>query len=240
MLTEDVQARLVLPDRARRRLRRLRHAHDGRAQGRQVRHQRLEVLHHQRRLRRLVHGLRQDRQGGRAPRHLLLPGPPRRRPSSVDKKEDKMGQRASNTATITFNETEIPAGNLIGEENKGFKLAMMTLDRTRPGVAAMAIGIARAAFEFATQLLEGARPVRRADRDAPGDPVHDRRHGDEGAPLAPRDLELGRPARPGPAQHGRVLARQALRGRHRDGGRASTRCRSTAATASSRTTRSRS
>src|SRR5690349_2453648 len=70
---------------------------------------------------------------------------------TVDKKEDKMGQRASNTATITFNETEIPAGNLIGEENAGFKLAMMTLDKTRPGVAAMATGIARAAFEFATE-----------------------------------------------------------------------------------------
>jgi acyl-CoA dehydrogenase len=69
---------------------------------------------------------------------------------TVDKKEDKMGQRASNTATITFNDTEIPAENLLGEENKGFKLAMMTLDRTRPGVAAMAVGIARAAFEFAT------------------------------------------------------------------------------------------
>jgi acyl-CoA dehydrogenase len=69
----------------------------------------------------------------------------------VDKKEDKMGQRASNTATITFNDVEIPAENLIGEENKGFKLAMMTLDRTRPGVAAMAVGIARAAFEFATE-----------------------------------------------------------------------------------------
>src|SRR4051812_4230879 len=70
---------------------------------------------------------------------------------TVDKKEDKMGQRASNTATITFNETEIPADHLIGEENKGFKLAMMTLDRTRPGVAAMAVGIARAAFEAATE-----------------------------------------------------------------------------------------
>ena len=69
---------------------------------------------------------------------------------TVDKKEDKMGQRASNTATITFNDTEIPADHLIGEENKGFKIAMMTLDRTRPGVAAMATGIARAAFEFAT------------------------------------------------------------------------------------------
>jgi acyl-CoA dehydrogenase len=70
---------------------------------------------------------------------------------TVDKKEDKMGQRASNTATITFNDTEIPLDHLIGEENHGFKLAMMTLDRTRPGVAAMATGIARAAFEFATQ-----------------------------------------------------------------------------------------
>src|SRR5881227_874129 len=40
---------------------------------------------------------------------------------------------------------------MLGEENKGFKLAMMTLDRTRPGVAAMATGIARAAFEFATE-----------------------------------------------------------------------------------------
>ncbi len=68
----------------------------------------------------------------------------------VDKKEDKMGQRASNTATITFNDTEVDAKYLLGEENKGFKLAMMTLDRTRPGVAAMATGIARAAFEFAT------------------------------------------------------------------------------------------
>jgi acyl-CoA dehydrogenase len=69
----------------------------------------------------------------------------------IDKKEDKLGQRASNTATVTFNETEIPAANLLGEENKGFKLAMMTLDRTRPGVAAMAVGIARAAFEFACE-----------------------------------------------------------------------------------------
>jgi acyl-CoA dehydrogenase len=69
----------------------------------------------------------------------------------VDKHEDKMGQRASNTATISFNDVEVPAANLLGEENHGFKLAMMTLDRTRPGVAAMAVGIARAAFEFAVE-----------------------------------------------------------------------------------------
>jgi acyl-CoA dehydrogenase len=68
---------------------------------------------------------------------------------TVDKKEDKLGQRASNTATISFNDVEVPAENLLFEENRGFKLAMMTLDRTRPGVAALAVGIARAAFEFA-------------------------------------------------------------------------------------------
>ena len=67
----------------------------------------------------------------------------------VDKKEDKLGQRASDTAMISFNDVEIPAANLLGEENKGFKLAMMTLDRTRPGVSAMAVGIAQAAFEYA-------------------------------------------------------------------------------------------
>jgi len=69
----------------------------------------------------------------------------------VDKHEDKMGQRASNTATISFNDVEIPLGHLIGEENKGFKIAMMTLDRTRPGVAAMGVGVARAAMEFAIE-----------------------------------------------------------------------------------------
>jgi acyl-CoA dehydrogenase len=69
---------------------------------------------------------------------------------TVDKKEDKLGQRASNTATITFNDTEVPAENLLGEENHGFKLAMQTLDFTRPGVAGLAVGIARAAFEFAS------------------------------------------------------------------------------------------
>ena len=70
---------------------------------------------------------------------------------TVDKKEDKLGQRASNTATISFDEVEVPAENMLGEENHGFKLAMMTLDRTRPAVSSMAVGIARAAFEFASE-----------------------------------------------------------------------------------------
>ncbi len=69
---ERVHARLVLPDRAGRRLGRLGHAHDRRQEGRQVRPQRLQVLHHQRVARRLLHRLRQDGQGGRPPRHLGL------------------------------------------------------------------------------------------------------------------------------------------------------------------------
>jgi len=76
---------------------------------------------------------------------------PREAGVSVDKKEDKLGQRASDTATISFDDVEVPADHLLGEENKGFKLAMMTLDRTRPGVAAMAVGIGRAAMEFAAE-----------------------------------------------------------------------------------------
>lgn len=67
----------------------------------------------------------------------------------VDKKEDKLGQRASDTAMLSFTDVEVPAENLIGEENGGFKLAMATLDRTRPGVAAMATGIQQAALEAA-------------------------------------------------------------------------------------------
>jgi acyl-CoA dehydrogenase len=73
---------------------------------------------------------------------------------SVVKKEDKLGQRASDTAQIQFDDVEIPAENLLGEENHGFRLAMMTLDRTRPGVAAMAVGIGRAAMEFATDYAK--------------------------------------------------------------------------------------
>ena len=72
----------------------------------------------------------------------------------VDKKEDKLGQRASDTALISFNDVEVPAKNLLGEENAGFKLAMMTLDRTRPGVAAMATGIQQAALEHAVEYAK--------------------------------------------------------------------------------------
>ena len=71
--------------------------------------QRLQVLHHQRRLRRLVHVYaKTDKDAGH--RGISAFVVPKDDTVTVDKKEDKLGQRASNTATITFNETEIPEG----------------------------------------------------------------------------------------------------------------------------------
>ncbi len=70
---------------------------------------------------------------------------------SVGKKEDKMGQRASDTADVLLEDVKVPAGNLLGKEGEGFKIAMITLDYARPSVAAFAVGVARAAFELAMQ-----------------------------------------------------------------------------------------
>jgi acyl-CoA dehydrogenase len=70
---------------------------------------------------------------------------------SPGKKEDKMGQRASDTSDVLFEDVRVPAANLLGKEGDGFKIAMKTLDIARPTVAAMSVGVARAAFELAMQ-----------------------------------------------------------------------------------------
>lgn len=86
--------------------------------------------------------------------------------ATIVKVEEKLGIRASDTATIVFDNARIPADNLLGDAevqtgggNKGFKGAMKTFDATRPIVAASAIGIGRAAFEFTRDTLakEGVR-----------------------------------------------------------------------------------
>jgi acyl-CoA dehydrogenase len=68
---------------------------------------------------------------------------------TVEKHLDKMGQRATDTSAIAFQDVKVPAGNRLGEEGEGFKIAMRTLDHTRPGTASGAVGVARAAFEYA-------------------------------------------------------------------------------------------
>lgn len=67
------------------------------------------------------------------------------------KVNDKMGIRASKTSELIFEDCEIPAENLLGREGEGFKVAMRTLDRSRPGVAAQALGIAQGAYDLAVK-----------------------------------------------------------------------------------------
>ena len=66
---------------------------------------------------------------------------------SPGKKENKMGQRASDTCVVHFDNVRVPASQRIGAEGEGFQVAMRTLDRTRPSIAALAVGIARRALD---------------------------------------------------------------------------------------------
>ena len=70
---------------------------------------------------------------------------------TVDRHLDKMGQRSTDTSSLSFVDVRVPAANRLGAEGDGFKIAMRTLDFTRPGTAIGAVGVARAAFEHAAQ-----------------------------------------------------------------------------------------
>ena len=82
---------------------------------------------------------------------------------SVGRIEEKMGIKGSQTAELLFTDCEVPAENLIGKEGDGFKIAMMTLDRTRPGIGAQAVGIAQGALELAVsyskQRIQFDKPI---------------------------------------------------------------------------------
>jgi acyl-CoA dehydrogenase len=81
----------------------------------------------------------------------------------VERHLDKLGQRATDTSALAFQEVRVPAANRLGEEGEGFKTAMQTLDLTRPGTAAGALGVARAAFEhsvdYAKQRIQFGQPI---------------------------------------------------------------------------------
>lgn len=70
---------------------------------------------------------------------------------SLGKKEDKLGIRGSSTCSLIFEDCEIPKDNLLGEPGMGFKIAMMTLDAGRIGIASQALGIAQASLDCATE-----------------------------------------------------------------------------------------
>ncbi|MDQ2906316.1 MAG: acyl-CoA dehydrogenase [Ktedonobacteraceae bacterium] len=82
---------------------------------------------------------------------------------SVGRIEDKMGIKGSQTAELIFTDCEVPAENLLGREGEGFKTAMMTLDRTRVGIGAQAVGIAQGALDlavaYARQRIQFGKPI---------------------------------------------------------------------------------
>jgi alkylation response protein AidB-like acyl-CoA dehydrogenase len=82
---------------------------------------------------------------------------------SFGKKENKMGIRASSTTELVFEDCRVPKENLLAKEGMGFIVAMKTLDRTRPGVAAQAVGIAQGAFDealkYSTERVQFGQPI---------------------------------------------------------------------------------
>ncbi|MGZ8717042.1 MAG: acyl-CoA dehydrogenase family protein [Gaiellaceae bacterium] len=72
----------------------------------------------------------------------------------VTRLEPKLGISGSTTGELAFDDCRIPAGNLLGAEGEGFKLAMRILDRSRPGVAAQALGIAQGATDYALEYAK--------------------------------------------------------------------------------------
>jgi alkylation response protein AidB-like acyl-CoA dehydrogenase len=73
---------------------------------------------------------------------------------NVGKLEKKMGIRGSPTVELAFDNCRVPAANMLGEEGVGFKIAMKVLDKSRPGIAAQALGIAQGALDYATEYTQ--------------------------------------------------------------------------------------
>jgi acyl-CoA dehydrogenase len=82
---------------------------------------------------------------------------------TVEKHLDKMGQRATDTSAVAFQDVKVPVANRLGEESEGFKIAMRTLDHTRPGTAIGAVGVARAAYElsvvYSRERVQFGQPI---------------------------------------------------------------------------------
>jgi len=95
----------------------------------------------------------------------------------VGRKEDKLGVRASDTAEVMFDDVEVAASRRLGEEGEGYRQALGVLERGRIGIAALAVGIGRAALDAAVGYAAGAPGIRAAARRPPGHPVDARGHG---------------------------------------------------------------
>jgi alkylation response protein AidB-like acyl-CoA dehydrogenase len=77
----------------------------------------------------------------------------------VGRIEPKMGIKGSTTGELFLNDCHVPATNLVGEEGEGFKVAMRILDRSRPGIAAQALGIAQGATDYALEYAKARQTM---------------------------------------------------------------------------------
>jgi alkylation response protein AidB-like acyl-CoA dehydrogenase len=84
---------------------------------------------------------------------------------TVAKHEDKLGMRGSPTGEVVLDGVRVPASHRLGEEGQGFRIAMHTLDRSRPTIGAQAVGIAQGAIDFAARYM--------TERQAFGNPIAD-------------------------------------------------------------------
>src|SRR6187431_3306041 len=73
---------------------------------------------------------------------------------TIEKHLDKMGQRSTDTSAFALTDVVVPAANRLGQEGEGFKIAMRTLDFTRPGTATGAVGVAQAAYELSVDYTK--------------------------------------------------------------------------------------
>ena len=190
-------------------------------QGRRVRDQRVEDVHHERGPR-VVDGRASPRPtAARAHKGLTAFVVPMDTPGvTIEKHLDKMGQRATDTSAVAFQDVVVPAANRLGGRGRGLQDrdadARLHAARHRGRRGRRRPGCVRARG----RVHEGARPVRHADRDEPGRQLPRRRHGDRDRGGAPAHLAGRLDDRRGLGPQGDevLVVRQALRRRHGDEG----------------------
>ena len=209
---------LVRPQRARRRLGCRAYEDDGGASWRRVRPERIEDLHHERRAGDLDGRLCEDRSDQRAPRDLGV-----RRPDGHARRPDREAPRQDGAAVDRHlglrpdrrrrarREPHRRGGRRVQDRDEDARLH--AAGNGCRGRRSRAGGV-----RAGRRVREGARHVRRADRDAPGGQLPHRGHGDRDRGCTPSRLAVGMAARPGRARDAAVVVREAVRGRHGDEG----------------------
>ena len=88
-----------------------------------------------------------------------------------------MGLRASDTVELIFEDCRVPADNLLGEEGDGFRIAMVSLDGGRIGIASQSVGLAQACLDAAVSYAKERVQFQQTYFPVPGDTLDDRGHG---------------------------------------------------------------